>query len=285
MKESFIDKDTLEAMVLKRETTNNQSCFSFLKNHNGIRPGCLHSIIAATGASKSTLVRSILLELAIKSKILLLLNEESCEEYSLDMNLALRNSGMKEENIERVMKNIICIHEVDDDVPTSMNPEDERNFFKYIKQKIAQTQAEIFVYDNITSGFISRLNPSMQNEASKEIIGLCRRMKIAMIAVLHTVKDLKPNIMTRSEHVRGVAIFPINSSFVYTLSMFSYDGKKRAVLWNTKARGYPEADGKKYELTYNQKHRLYVADNNLTESGLVEIYEWMNPKKGAKNGY
>lgn len=290
MKKAFIEKDQLREIITKRETTQFKSSFGFLQAHNGIRLGHIHNIIASTGASKSTLTRSIVLELAEQTKVLLIINEETAEQYTTDMNVQLRRKIVKEtlsvrseEEIQRILNNIIIIHEIDDNIPTNPGGGGDNNFISFLKRKIATTGAQIVVYDNITSGFITRNPVNIQNEISSAMIKLCRETDIALIVVLHTKKDHPPNKMTRSEDVKGLSIFPTNASYVYTITMFSSNDKKRPILWVTKSREHAYADGKRFELFYDPVSRMYESDKPVTEDELVDIYSWANPIRRTKN--
>ena len=64
------------------------SSLHVFNDHNGLRPGELHLIVAPSGGGKSTFVRTLIFQLLTASKVFLYLSEEARETYVHGLNEA-----------------------------------------------------------------------------------------------------------------------------------------------------------------------------------------------------
>ena len=141
MKKGDISKYELTAYKKLNQEIHYHSQFNFLNSHRGYRPGALHLFLGIAGGGKSTLTRSMLLDLMAspsKPKILLWLSEESYKDYMTELSLI--------KTVES-WDNLYIVSELEDNFIVK----NVRDKIAYFEHCIVDSECDLVFYDNITT--------------------------------------------------------------------------------------------------------------------------------------
>ena len=239
--------------------------FRFLLATNGIRPGCLHGLIGTMGSGKSRLFQKIISQAAEGAKILVLVSEETSEEYSLGLRRYVKS--------QKVLDNITILEE------TNMPDEVIRNhdaFLGYIKQAYIDSDAEILFIDNVTTsqlyseetGFIN------QTKTSKFLHRLCKsNLKATIFYLAHTGKTVKDNsvYLMVPEDIRGSAQLPIRTEYFYCMQKFTSGNAQYNIIIIRKHRHHDHI-GDRYYIAYFDNGK-YLKDETIPFDDVNKIFK------------
>lgn len=245
--------------------------FSFIDDHYGLRPGCMHVLMGTTGQGKSTLVRSLLLRAAEQGKrVWIYSSEESVKE----INRSLSSSSVADSALEYVS----VFHE---DVVDEICNDDMSLFdlFKtQIEIKLASYQPDLIVVDNLTtSGWYDGAGFERATLMIAWWKKVLRKRNIPGIFVAHTKDGVgEGSGLFSASDIRGPKVFTNKTEFLYFFQMIYHtdpQGKlhKFPVIRIGKSRGYSNA-GLVYKLNYSQQHMLYVGDQSIDHNKFNEIF-------------
>lgn len=280
-KTGIISKDDLARENLRLNDYKFKSNFNFLKAHKGFTNGELHLLIAPKGAGKSSLMRSIVFEIARYSKVMVYLSEETRESYLSPVNEAyeLATAG---KGADKFLSNINCICEMD----LSISDKRDDVFFLKLREELIRTQSEILIFDNFTTSWMS--GQVGKEKTYVEILKKqCIKLSIPYLLVAHTAKNanIKNGYFT-GDDVRGNHAIANIASYIYTITRVN-NKRIRTFLYLEKARGHHEIGGDRFfELNYNSKTGFYSGDSETNREDIIEeIATYNSVGKTRKGGF
>lgn len=258
----YITKDEAKHLQDEDRKIHISTKMNFLLAHNGLRPGCIHTILGTTGGGKSTLTRSIIRDFAFnkenserKRTMLVLLSEETVDTFRTQLSY-----GVAEH--ER-MFDIKVISEFE----VAMSQQ-------YLEEILAQHQPDVFLYDNLTtSKMYEGKRPHDQTEFCWWLKNLASNMKMATILVSHTTAEINDSInrLITTSDVRGSKTLGNISEFFYILQTFQSGSTRFPCLNIAKARGQ-EVHDRFYYLVYEKMFRQFTRDYVIQFDKVKEYY-------------
>lgn len=238
-----------------------QSRYRFLQATNGIRPGCIHGLLAPTSMGKSTLVRSIIADTSELCRVGVILSEESPLEYSSGF------IGQKENiNWDNVK------YAIESEIVSVFKSKEEQ--IEAIVSFAIENDLVVLFWDNITTGSI--LGDSVRPEKMAMLLDLLKKRllenNIALFFVAHTNKTVKTeqNHQFQGEDVRGSAQYYMKSDYFYTLQTKTKNDEKVTFLKIAKHR-FHQVKNEYYILEFLVSR--YSRDIGVQYSKIQEIFE------------
>jgi hypothetical protein len=236
------------------------SRFNHVDAINGWRNGELHTFVAGKGEGKSTLIRAWILEmLASGKKVFVRLSEEPAE----DFRDALLSFMGKES--AKLIDNLLIDSELD------MHDEAEKNIdYKNIREgyinnldyKIKEFGADVLIYDNFTTGILSR-KKFLEEALAVELRTIAMVNDIPVIVAAHTAKGFKKITFANGDDIRGNMMLVNTAAYVLTLTTFWDHSPALAVLFWDKARNHTQANKSLYSIAFDKTLNTYTKDQEL----------------------
>ena len=258
-------KESLE----KRKKIFFHTELDFLREHNGFRPGYTHAFIAPISVGKSTMIRSVILDI-IKcnptKKILLYLTEESKEDFLVE--IAQTASKFGPEQFEKFMnlfnERIVIWSESSCELPegevSGTYPEDK------IFHVINSHQCDIIVMDNITTSehYISA-TPASQARIVSRMKKFIKHEQIPLVIVAHTKKgtNLK-NGLYGVDDIRGSGALSLLVEYSYPLFSVITPDQIFSILRVEKNRTHNKTTSSFYAMKYHSRMRYYTKSENIS---------------------
>lgn len=249
--------------------------FGFINDHFGFRKGKVHLLLGTTGSGKSTLTRSLLLDVAKHHKVLLWSTEESREE-TIDM-LAKRNVGGE------FLKNIKFIDEDKLIQNANLKLTDVDELLRIIGAQVINFGAELIILDNITtSQFYS--NYEVQLQLINGIRSLVQFLEVPVLIVAHTQKSVKDDQrdLIGPNDIMGPKTLADKAQYQYVYQKFVLPGfggdGSQGVIRVVKGRGVGNI-GNIYFLRFNFDTLEYTSDYKVVFNDFKELF-----KRRAKLG-
>ena len=251
------------------------SRFLFLMCHYGLRVKELSVLLAPTGAGKSTLSKSITLEISENYPVLQYLTEEDPEMYGLLLNRTARKiyDGDK---AARCLANIKTVSELEisyNGVGQQKVSEFKERIINYVKSN----KVKAIIFDNFSTSVFSDVAPDIQAKAFKTLKEVAHSLNIAILVLIHptkTASSTKHELC--SEDIRGNSAIKNIASYIYILkNCFNLD-PKRAFIKVEKARNHSRAAGKYFELEFeylDQDLGYYKSDKFVSRDYALEFYK------------
>jgi len=238
--------------------------FQFINDHYGLRPGKMHVLLAAAGKGKSTLARSILLDIAEKEPVLFYVTEESKED--------LETQFAYNEISQRQVDNIFLVQE-SKDVGYELRNSVEK-WLGYLRIKVKNSGAKVIFLDNITSSAVYN-SVDAQREMILGLKELIEELDVAIFIICHAKKGIKNNEWFKEDDVKGSTQISITAHFFYAYNMFIVPGRgegdaKHAFIRILKSRGYPNI-AFSYDLQFNFNTYSYEGDKRVKTSDLERV--------------
>lgn len=252
--------------------------FSFLNQHMGFRPGKMHTFLATTGAGKSTLGRTLLIDVLKSgviekeySNVLVWLTEEKRTEFLTEFH---RTDFFK--NRQDIKKRIFIDSEFD-----------QKNLgvlelLKRLERLIRTQDIKFVLFDNITT---SRLyegkRPDEQSNIAWELKSLASQHNFPLVIFAHTNAEINNNIrrLINPNDIRGSKGIVNISEFFYIMQAF-FAGKERfTTMYIEKHRGHLIHD-RFFSLEYDPHRRIFGRDIPLDFERFKDIYK----RKDELNG-
>lgn len=267
LKSAKMDQFEIDSYNLLQMEITHSTNFSFLKEHNGFREGKLHTLLGVSGGGKSTLVRSLLIDLITNNqekKILIWLSEETVDDFKSE--LAKANIQKKD-----LLENVFLASELE--------VEQKDFMFFTLDQCIKENQIDFLIFDNITTSELY-LNKSVgdQSRFCSELKQLVQRYQIPCLAVVHTGAQITETLtrLIDQNDIRGSKTLVNISEFFYVLQRFIFSNDKIfPTLRITKHRGQ-DVDSKIYFLNYTKERRIYISDRKITWENFKEAFKKRN---------
>lgn len=245
-----INKNPVYLEELKKSATRFyiKSKFEFLNSHYGLRPEKLHTFIAPPGAGKSTLIRTLLVDiLTSKKKPLLYLSEETLKEFYTEMAFI--------DNGHEIFKNLSVFSE--------QGQEDKTMFsvLKRMQTHIEDNRPDVLLLDNITTMKSYEESIPNQYEWVEKLKNLSVYYKIPVVVIAHTDATITENHaqLIDMNKVRGTKRIVNESQFNYVLQPIIAGGERFTFILNKKARG-AIINKKIFQLFYFPRVRVFAKD-------------------------
>jgi len=262
----IMTRDEFNKISDLHDTQKYRSKLNFLNDHNGLRPGEIHTILGPKGGGKSTLVRTIIIEiLQNMKKAYCFLSEEETHIYKAPIYKVFKkiieskisNQALVEEKTNSFMTNLLIESQF------NLRPENRRlyGFIARLEFIIKEKDIQVFIMDNTTTSFINRLKIDQQAEAIELLKEIAVKYSIVIILVLHTAKGTDINkIILDGDHVRGNATSINMGSYNYLIQTYFRCEPPRVFLTTDKARYHQKANKKVYELHYDRDLEMFTHD-------------------------
>lgn len=258
-----------EQRILELETFHlAPTGFRFIDDHYGFRRSCRHVLMGTAGTGKSTLVRSLMLRVAEKHKVLLYSSEESVEQLK-DM-FALRRTP------NDVLKNLELLHE--DEVFEGKTKRDPQDLIHALKVRIFNTKADIVFFDNLTTSSYYDGQPyAQQIELLDGLALVMKKFSVPLVIVAHTKKGIKDDqqSLVTPDDIRGPAYLVNKAEFLYVYQKFVLDTIMASQIGTVrikKARGSRTIENI-YDLAYSSERLEYSCDSKLDFKVFNEYYQ------------
>ena len=246
--------------------------YNFLKSHNGFRKGNLHTFLGTSGGGKSTLMRSILLDLLNNMKgkddfILLWLSEERARDYHRE----LRQSGIPYKYLAKIK----FYSEIDDIDNGS------KDVLKKMRWLIREKKPKIFVYDNITTSMeYANVSVPQQGDFFNELKKISAEADIPFVITAHTNGSIGESYegMIEQNNIRGSKMPAMTSEYFYIMQSFYIDDERFNTIKITKFRGNP-INHRLFEINYEPEMRIFNADKKLNFDTFKEVFKKRNKLK------
>lgn len=235
--------------------------FNFLKAHNGLREEKMHLFMASTGAGKSTLTRSLILD-CLKNNadknILLVVSEESIDDVKAEFS--------RTDLIDIEKPNLFIIAE---------QTYPEENFLLRLGEYIKNNNIHVMIYDNITTSFLyNDKKASEQFKIAKELKKITQHNFLVSILIAHTNAEINDNCsrLINENDIRGSKSIVNLVEFLYIMQRFELSGHFYPTIRIKKHRSQ-DPDDKMFRLVYNKATKLYQSDLKITFKEFKEAYD------------
>lgn len=245
----------------KREEQNTSFHFpkcglSFIDDHFGPRPGCIHGLLGSTGRGKSTLLQSLITEWGMRAKILLYLTEESFER--LEAKLAL-----KDEDVSYLTPKLMLIHE--QQVLEKIPANSYALFLTHLRDKLVESEAKMLLVDNITTShfYEGKLQSTLPILAGLRKIA--QELEIPIFLIAHTRKGVSESKgLISTDDVRGSASLSNTCDYFYIFYRIRRTDSYGQPLDSSfvhvaKSRDHDNQDNL-YKLEYDKTRKRYFRD-------------------------
>lgn len=271
--------DREERIALLKTNHFRDTRFNFINKHHGLKPGQKHVLLGTSGTGKSTLSRSLLIDLAYSHNILFYSSEESIEETKNMM--ALRGAS------NEALKNIEFVHEDEllKECKSNLNVDEWRRIMAI---RLMNCDAEIFFFDNITtSDFYDGVSIPSAKSFVLAIDSLIKEFNIPILIVAHTKTGIKDDQQTLigPDDIRGPKSLTNKCQFLYVYQRINFTDimglpQSFGFIRVIKGRGLSNVNSI-YMLVYNSERREYMGDDEISFEKFNNFYKTRN-KLGSK---
>lgn len=248
----------MEVEDLKKESniTHYPSKFNFLREHNGYKKGQMHLVMGISGGGKSTLIRSLLLDVlgSIEKKVLVWLSEETINAFMVEIS----KTGVFDDESEPMNK-VSIYSEIEQDKDAKAICIDMQNLIK-------SGEYDFIIYDNITTSKLYEGNkPKQQGEFAMWFKKQIAEADIPALVVAHTKADVTENInrIINDNDIRGGKGIVNLSPFIYILQRFREGTSIFPTITIQKARGTNVKDTI-YLLNYTSRYYINAGDKKIS---------------------
>jgi len=253
--EIHISPSTAAGLKRLNDMVQNKTDLPFLLEHSGLRNSKLHTILSSTGAGKSTLIRTILLDFLKlnEGKVLLWLSEETISDF--------RTSASYMSDVEELSGRVVVFSEIDyrneDDGELLKGLSKKHNhYLDLFKKKIAEGYS-LIIFDNATTSDLYTENIITQVDMANEIKRASSKCPCPIIVVAHTAKNEKiKKLIFDADSIRGSAKITQISEYIYCLQTIQTDTGRKSFLIIEKSRNHA-IKNKLYILIYDEEQKIY----------------------------
>jgi KaiC/GvpD/RAD55 family RecA-like ATPase len=269
MKDEHITKPLLEVVSEENEQIFFASSLGFINSHRGYRPSSMHLFIGIAGGGKSTLSRTLLIDIMkMGQKIFLWLSEDSKLSYLAELNKAYGEFDLEK---------LVTYSEQDGKV---------KNLLAEIEKRIIEKEIKFLFFDNITTSAWYGNSPDKQHESALKLKEFVNKTGVTLVLFAHTDSKIIESHSSQIDQtqIRGSKTIVNLTDFLYILQRFSVQDKIVPTIRVVKYRSQNPKD-RLFRLAYSERNRIYWADTILSFDEFNEIYNMSDRmgKKGGKN--
>lgn len=248
-----------------------KSLYRFLNHHNGFRPMNMHIFLGTSGGGKSTMVRSLIVDVLARTpkgkKVLMWLSEESTDEFIVE----IAKTGLISHGRELFTKmDIISEQEMENSDPKAM--------ISKLNELMASGKYGFLFFDNITTSeiYMDR-SANVQALVAKKIKAIIQKANVPAVLIAHTGAQVTDtmNRMIESNDIRGSKTIINLSQFIYILQTFYILKKRVPTLRTIKHRGQLVEENI-FQLNFNKETFIFDGDRALDFKDFKEIFKARN---------
>lgn len=260
-----ISQDELIKILDENDFEYFKSKFNFLQEHRGFRPGKLHLLIGTPGSGKSTLTRSIVLEILEKvdTNIFLWLSEETIEEFKTSISKDAKG---------RKLDKLILFSEQNIEPGQFKKLGEAKSFFEEI---LKLNNPRFLVFDNITTSlFYMDRRPNVQSDISLWLKTIAEKLGIPFFLIAHTdakSSDLNGRILDGND-IRGSKTIVNLVQYLYIFQRFLINNFPYPTLRIQKHRLH-QVKNKMFYLVYSAEKNTYTGDKVISFKDFKEAYK------------
>lgn len=244
----YTNKTVLNQLVTESRQTFFGSSFGFVNETKGWRKEKVHLFLAKTGGGKTTLVRTIILDILSNpdKRIGLYLSEETEKEFYTELAF----SGYQDIG---EFKRVFVYSEQAQDKVLSV-----RDTLGEMKRLCDENRVDILIVDNATT--LSSYSDNLKNQEviTKGVKKLATVNDIPVIVIAHTDAKFKDGLIDPND-IRGSKALVNEAHFIYAVQGFEVDGKRHNYVFIKKHRGQPVKNSL-YQLYYYDQARIFAKD-------------------------
>jgi len=254
---SNVLKLTEEEIQAIRETSKSiefMSKLSFLHDHNGYRRGKLHTICGESGGGKSTIQKTLLVDLLLNNKEDLKIALWLSEEEGKDLIAEFSNQADLSKALTKGVFSLFS--EIEN--PKMEIKDLERQMRDMLKD------CDIFFFDNITTSKLYQDRAlSDQSKVAVGIKSMIKRYDKPMVIFSHTGGSLNRKALSQQNDIRGNKSLVNISEIIYMVQQFQHKSKKITTLRCVKNRGnVTKSFG--YFLRFDKEQMVYTESKEQT---------------------
>ncbi|WP_412474158.1 ATP-binding cassette domain-containing protein [Halobacteriovorax sp. YZS-1-1] len=266
---SLMSSEEQDSIREKLKTQDYLSRYYFLNAHYGLRKSQIHVLVGESGKGKSTLLRSIMLDSARFSNILVLLSEEDSDTFKYQMNEFAKSDVFTKKASESLQK-IKVLSELDNEFDPIRN---FSHYFAQIRHFIQSYNIKSLFYDNISTGLFSE-EFALQANVLKEFKKIAIDFNIPVFIISHPKKGaLFSELLLKKDHISGNRCMSTIPENIYTLNACHNLFPKKTYILIDKSRHYSRANNKWFELEYtylNDETGAFTSDKPVTYENVIE---------------
>lgn len=245
-----------------------ESKFNHLKAVNGWRRGELHTFIAGKGEGKSTLIRAWILELlACGKRVFIRLSEEPAQDFKDSLMVFMGDASA------HLLENLFVDSEMDfhDESQSNIDFKNIRaGYLDDLDYRIKDFRADVFIYDNFTTGVLSR-KKFLEERLAIELRSIAHVNQIPVIVAAHTSKGFKKLSFVTGDDIRGNMMLANTAAYIITLTTFWDLSPPVAVLFWDKARHHSKANKQLFKIAFDKRFNIFTGDHSLPMESFFEI--------------
>lgn len=258
-----IQADTAKKM---RDKTFLTSKLSFIKTHNGLRPGCIHLFVGLHGAGKSTLMRTLLRDILENNdlrRVGLWLSEETTSDVALEVcDLVDRDK----------LKTVATFSEL------SFNHNNVDMNKMFVQEFIERNKPEVLIFDNLTTS--PMYQASKYGDQIKMISWLkkiAEQKDIPVIIFAHTGKWVKRGGLCQIQlsDIAGNNTIGNYAQYAYIMQQFFVGDDIYSTMRIDKCRGY-NITKRCFLLPYASAERVYRTSLGISHEEFTELLKRSN---------
>lgn len=239
---------------------------SFLKTHNGLRPGQIHLFLGLSGGGKSTIFKTLMLDCWKQKKSFERPSVWYSEESESDFSTALAKMPIGESVFQD--KSLQFFSEIDHDLS-------KKQLFMKLKEMCENSS--ILFFDNLTT---SKMYSGTYEQNDNFIMALKKLIvekNIPLVMFAHTDAKAKEGAkaLIQQNDIRGQKTIVNHAQFIYILQQFHIGNDIKSTLRLVKHRAQ-EPDHKLYLLNYNPKTGVYDDVRKLYFTEFRSYFEQRN---------
>ena len=271
---AFMEPDEMDLYREANEALHYFTGFSFLLKHFGLRPGCVHTLLAEAGHGKSSLLRSILIDSAHNCNVLVYLSEESTIQYQTHLNIIVPKRVKNPKKHRKVLDNIKLLSEYE-----IRFPEIKPVLFlkKLLEGHIEKNKIKLLAIDNFTTSQFCYLTPKEQAQTINLFKSIAIKYNIPVIVLVHPKKGtLQYDKELIQYHIHGGVILKNVSEYIYCMQKLGKLNPIKSFIKIAKSRNHPKANETAYLLEFEEiceSSGQIARDRQVTRSYITEIID------------
>ena len=262
MKSMAMSQEEREELTTASKSFFASTSLKHLVGLHGWNAGNIHTIMATTGAGKSTYVRTIIVDFLRhnpEKKILVWLSEVSIKDFKTEL-------ARLPENIK--LENIIAHSEVDS--PSSST-------IQNLKECSVAQDVDLFIYDNLTTSKVYSNDYKTQVSVLHQMKQACAIAEIPFVFIIHTKKGIDKyyHRLLTSDHVQGCSDIAQISEFFFVIQNVYVGAKIMTHLILEKYRNkHPKNNI--FRLEYNPELGIYDVEDPKSFKDLNDVWKHRN---------